>query len=148
MSRPALEAIRRKAWVRVFGSIGPPSGLVKTRVSSEIGIPSPQNKFCPACGSDLSQGNDEAAETSTVSTVPTRSQSVLEASKNPDWWLRWIQWSLVFTGFPLCFLGMTSLNRATAGLGFVAVACFLGIMARISQAEWHERKARRDISED
>ena len=39
MSRPALEAIRRKAWVRVFGSIGPPSRLVKTRVSSEIGIP-------------------------------------------------------------------------------------------------------------
>ena len=94
------------------------------------GIPSPQNKFCPACGSDLSQGNNLTAETSNLD------------------WFQGLQWSLVILGSGLLFLGMTFVNQATLGLGLIAVACFLGIMARIAQGEWHEKRARRDMRED
>ena len=110
-------------------------------------LPSPESQFCPACGSSLSQGNEEAVETSTVSTVPTSSQSVVEPTDIG--WFRWIHWGLVAVGSLALLIGLGNFTQATLGVGIVAVACFLGIVARIAQAEWFgERAARRDISED
>ena len=55
---------------------------------------------------------------------------------------------LLIMSSALLFFGLTFLNQVTAGLGLIGAACFLGIMAIIAQAEWHEKKARRDMRED
>lgn len=40
----------------------------------------------------------------------------------------------------ICLIaGVLYLNRATAGVGGIAAACFFGILARIAQAEIHRR---------
>ena len=110
-------------------------------------LSSPESRFCSACGSSQSQGNDEAVETSTVSTVPTRSQ--YKAIKpTATRWFRMPHWILVIVGSVALVVGVGSLSGATEGVGLIAVACFLGIVARIAQAEWHEREAKRDMGED
>jgi hypothetical protein len=55
---------------------------------------------------------------------------------------------LVIVGSLALLTGLDSLSQATEGVGFVGVACFLGIVARIAQAEWHEKEAKRDMGED
>ena len=57
-------------------------------------------------------------------------------------------WILLIVGSLALLAGVGSLSGATEGVGLIAVACFLGIMARIAQGEWHEKKARRDMRED
>lgn len=37
------------------------------------------------------------------------------------------------------FIGLLSLSQATLGVGFLALACLLGIFARIAQAASHAR---------
>jgi predicted branched-subunit amino acid permease len=64
------------------------------------------------------------------------------------WWFRKPHWILVIVSSFALLAGLNYLSPATEGVGFVAVACFLGIMARIAQAEWHEREAKRDMGED
>jgi hypothetical protein len=39
--------------------------------------------------------------------------------------------------------GALSLSQATTGVGIVAIGCFLGIAARVVQAEAHEKHRRR-----
>ena len=39
--------------------------------------------------------------------------------------------------------GAMSLSQATLGVGTIALACFLGILARLAQAEAHHRDALR-----
>ena len=99
-------------------------------------LPSPESRFCPGCGSSLSQGDDEAVGTSTVSTVPTRSHYDIKPTATR--WFRWIHWGLVIVGSLALLTGLDSLSPVTEGVGLIAVACFLGIVARIAQAEWHE----------
>lgn len=45
---------------------------------------------------------------------------------------------LVVLGIFAALYGVSSLTTATLGVGMVATACFLGIIARVVQAEIHE----------
>jgi hypothetical protein len=44
---------------------------------------------------------------------------------------------LVLLSLPVLFLGAVFTNSATAGVGLIAAACYLGILARIAQAADH-----------
>lgn len=47
---------------------------------------------------------------------------------------------LVVAGFGLVLLGAIFLTSATAGVGLIAAACFVGIVARIIQAQGHANR--------
>ena len=46
---------------------------------------------------------------------------------------------LLVLGLLAAGYGAMSLSEATLGVGFIAIACFLGIAARLAQAEAHQR---------
>ena len=50
---------------------------------------------------------------------------------------------LLFGGFVSMLRGVASLSNATAGVGGIAVACFLAIVARIAQASAHHAEMRK-----
>jgi hypothetical protein len=47
---------------------------------------------------------------------------------------------LAVIGMGLAVIGFMALSQATMGVGMIACACFLGILARLAQAEFHHRK--------
>lgn len=49
---------------------------------------------------------------------------------------------LVIAAFGAAVLGATLLSQATLGVGLIALACFVGIVARIVQAQVLSRTAR------
>ncbi len=44
-------------------------------------------------------------------------------------------------------VGIFTLTQATTGVGFLAVACFLGILARIAQASAHQTEIKKLLAE-
>ena len=44
---------------------------------------------------------------------------------------------LMILGILVVLIGAVSLSQATMGVGLVAIGCFLGILARLAQAEAH-----------
>ena len=47
---------------------------------------------------------------------------------------------LILLAILLAGAGIFSISQATLGVGLLAVACFLGILARIAQAAKHQEK--------
>lgn len=52
-------------------------------------------------------------------------------------------WALVVFGALIAIVGTLMLSQATMGVGVVALGCFLGIVARIMQAEAHAKAAQK-----
>lgn len=50
-------------------------------------------------------------------------------------------WLVLFLGLAAVIFGAFSLSQATMGAGIIAVGCFLGIFARIIQAQQHHSEA-------
>lgn len=53
-----------------------------------------------------------------------------------------IYWLLLAMGVLAIGAGIISLSQATTGVGAIGIGCFLGIAARVVQAEVHARRAR------
>lgn len=50
---------------------------------------------------------------------------------------------LVVCGIAAVVDGLNTLTQATQGVGILALGCFLAILARLAQAEVHDRNAER-----
>ncbi|MGB2706107.1 MAG: hypothetical protein WBC74_04565 [Candidatus Omnitrophota bacterium] len=48
--------------------------------------------------------------------------------------------ALVIFAWIIVAIGLLTISQATLGVSLIALACFLGIMARIAQAERHNKK--------
>ena len=49
---------------------------------------------------------------------------------------------LIFLALIIAFSGFLNLNQATLGAGLFALACFLGILARIAQADKQQKEIK------
>lgn len=54
---------------------------------------------------------------------------------------------LVLLAIPTALIGALLLTQATTGVGVIALACFLGILARLAQASGHHEEIKRFLEE-
>lgn len=52
---------------------------------------------------------------------------------------------LIFLALLAAVAGIFMLTEATLGIGVIAMACFLGILARITQAGSHQNELKREL---